>query len=166
MRFTKRLKSVLFIVFLSVLGLIMSSYFSGVVLLTQLTPLGPAIKPPSTSSSPRAVNSDAPLTPFSTLGQPGDVIEPTIVTPEGSTGVSFIHGEIQTGWIPWIIKQVSILVGGLSLIVFAYAGVNLIIHGDSEEELSKSIRIIIYGIVGIALAAFSYTIIANVLLLL
>lgn len=120
----------------------MSSYFVGSVLTAQV------------------------IAPFSTLGEPGDIVEPTIVTPSGTTGVNFLHAEVQQGWIPWIIKQASILIGGLSLIVFVYAGVSLILNGDNEEELGKSMKMIIFAIIGIALAAFSYTIIANVLLLL
>lgn len=137
-----RLKTIAFVVFLSVLGVIISSYFVGSVLTAQV------------------------IAPFSTLSEPGDIVEPTIVTPDGSTGVNFLHAEIQQGWIPWIIKQASILIGGLSLIVFVYAGISLILNGDNEEALGKSMKMLIYGIVGIALAAFSYTIIANVLLLL
>jgi hypothetical protein len=38
-----------------------------------------------------------------------------------------------------------------------------VIYGDNEEQLGKSTKMIVFGIIGIALAAFSYTIVANVL---
>lgn len=141
-----RLKTVAFIVFLSVMGIIMSSYFVGIVLTAQVIPFS-------------SIGADP------TLVAPGTVttVQPTENNP---SGISFLTGDVELDWIPWIIKQASILIGGLSLIVFVYAGVSLIIRGDNEEELGKSMKMIIFGIIGIALAAFSYTIIANVLLLL
>lgn len=135
------LKTIILIVLLLVAGVIFSSYFIGAYLTTQV------------------------LTPFSSLQdeQPeGLPTTPTIVElPEGE--FSFIDADLQLGWIPWIIKQVSILIGGLSLVVFVYAGVSLIVFGDSEEQLGKSTKMIVFGVVGIGLAAFSYSIVANLL---
>jgi hypothetical protein len=89
--------------------------------------------------------------------------EPTIINNETNADVVFVDADLQLGWIPWIIRQASILIGGLSLIVFVYAGISLIAYGDNEEQLGKSTRMIIYAVVGIVLAAFSYSIIANLL---
>lgn len=135
-----RLKTALFLIFLIVLGIILSSYFVGGVLLSQVTQ------------------------PFSNIGAVGTSNQEGITTYVfGET--TFIDSEVFQGWIPWVIKQVSILIGALSLLIFGYAGVSLIVYGDNEEQLGKSTKMIIFGIVGIALAAFSYTIIANVLVI-
>lgn len=138
-----RLKTALFLIFLIVLGIILSSYFVGGVLLSQV------------------------IDPFTTIDIGGTTDTPEVVTHSFSSqsNLSFVDAELFQGWIPWIIKQVSILIGALSLLVFGYAGVTLIVYGDNEEQLGKSTKMIIFGIVGIALAAFSYTIIANVLVL-
>lgn len=139
-----RLKTGLFLVFLMVLGIIISSYFVGSILTANV------------------------ISPFSTIQNPQQTRNPegiATVTTRGDADVSFVNADIQTQWIPWVIKQASILIGAVSLVVFIYAGITLIIRGDNEEQLGKSMKMIIYGIVGIALAGFSYTIIANVLVL-
>lgn len=138
-----RLKTALFLIFLIVLGIILSSYFVGGVLLSQV--IDPFQNVPSAG-----VENQEGVTSY-TLG--------------ANREITFVDAEVFQGWIPWIIKQVSILIGALSLLVFGYAGVTLIVYGDNEEQLGKSTKMIIFGIVGIALAAFSYTIIANVLVL-
>lgn len=138
-----RLKTGLFLVFLMVLGVIFSSYFVGSVLTSSVI---------------------VPFSKINTTGLKSGGIS-TITPNDASIGVSFVNADVQTQWIPWVIKQASILIGAISLIVFLYAGIMLIVSGDNEEQLGKSTRMIIYGIVGIALAGFSYTIIANVLVL-
>ena len=132
-----QLKKILWVVFLLVLGVVISSYFVGSLFLTRVIP-----KPFESSGSVTEIN--------------------TVYT-----GISslFADKDLVGGWVPWIIRQVSILIGALSLIIFFYAGMNLIIKGDNEEEFGKAMKMIIYAIVGIALAAFSYTIVANVLVL-
>jgi hypothetical protein len=135
------LKTVLFLSVIAVLGVIMSSYFVGGVLTSQV------IAPFGTLRNAPVVNLD----------------EPTIINNETNADVVFVDADLQLGWIPWIIRQASILIGGLSLIVFVYAGISLIAYGDNEEQLGKSTRMIIYAVVGIVLAAFSYSIIANLL---
>lgn len=149
-----RFKTVLPLIFLSVIGVIMSSYFTGSVLLGQtLQPFRSleeaTIEFEGASGDPTTVSIDPDV------GRAGTDIFP-----------DFLHGDILRDWVPWIIKQVSILIGALSLIVFVYAGVNLIINGDNEEELGKATKMIIFGVLGIGLAGFSYTIVANVLALL
>lgn len=135
------LKTVLFLSVIAVLGIIMSSYFVGGVLTSQV------------------------IAPFGTLRNApvANLDEPTIINNETNADIVFVDADLQLGWIPWIIRQVSILIGGLSLIVFVYAGISLIAYGDNEEQLGKSTRMIIYAVVGIVLAAFSYSIIANLL---
>ena len=138
-----RLKTVFIIVLAGALGLVMTSYFAGSLFLSKVV-----------------------VEPFHSLGIDGVDTAPgvtSLVVPE--TDVKFVSAEFFKGWIPWVIKQVSILIGALSLLVFGYAGVTLIVYGDNEDQLSTSTKMIVFGIVGIALAAFSYTIIDNVLLL-
>ena len=128
---------------LVVVGLVSSSYFVGEVLLTQVTP-------------------------FQTITDGGSTPRPdelNLVEFEGNNTVRFANQDLLTGWVPWIIRQVSILIGGISLVVFVYAGVRLVLFGDNEEEFGKSVKTIVFAIIGIALAAFSYAIVANVLAL-
>lgn len=139
------LKTALIVITVFVLGIVFSSYLVGGVLLTNVT--GPF------STIQRSDDSG-------TDGDPGIV---TITS--GDVTRRFATADIAEGWIPYIIKQLSILIGGISMIVFFYAGVNLIIKGDNEEEYAKSIKMIVFGVVGIALAALSYTFIANILVL-
>jgi hypothetical protein len=140
-----RLKTALLLILTMVVGVVFSSYFVGGYLLSDT------------------------LKPFSTIS-PGVFPEDNglstsnfVINEQTGEAIAFVDGELQQGWIPWIIKQVSILIGGLSLIVFIYAGITLVIYGDNEEQLGKSTKMIVFGIIGIALAAFSYTIVANVL---
>ncbi len=104
------------------------------------------------------------LGPFTTLSNGSGTAgaEPSLVPLEDSV-VSFVDADIQQGWIPWIIRQVSILIGALSLVVFLYAGISLILYGDNEEQFGKSAQMLVYAVVGIALAALSYSIVANLL---
>jgi hypothetical protein len=77
--------------------------------------------------------------------------------------VSFADKDIATGWLPWIIKNLSILMGGLFFIMFSYAGLTLFIKGDDPEEIGKSLKMITYSIVGLVVAALSYAIVGNIL---
>lgn len=121
--------------------MIISSYFVGGVLTAQV------VAPFGTLRNAPAQNLD----------------EPGLITTEVNSDILFVDADLQQGWIPWVIRQVSILIGGLSLIVFLYAGISLILYGDNEEQLGKSVRMIVFAVVGIVLAAFSYSIVANVL---
>ncbi len=141
-----RLKTLLPMMIISVIGVVFASFFTGSVL------LGNSIKPFQSVS------------PQGTRGEILDTIR--VNTNDASNHVTFVEGELFNDWIPWIIQQVSILIGGLSLIVFLYAGVTLILQGDNEEQLKTASKMILFGIIGIALAGFSYTIVANVLSLL
>jgi len=136
------LKTVLFAAFVAILAIFVSTFVLGGYFVTQAA--------------------NVP-TPFHTID---NVPDDENITDNGIVGVGdvgFVNRDLQTGWMPWIIKQISILVGAISLIVFFYAGVKLVVQGDNEEEFGKAIKTLIYGVVGIALAAFSYTIIANLL---
>ena len=138
-----RLKTVLITLVLLIIGFVVSSFFVGEVYLTQVVP-------------------------FETIqdqGIPGKGVDPNIVRFDSAVDVTFVSQDLLKGWIPWIIKQLSILIGGISLVVFIYAGIRLIINGDNEEEFGKAIKIIVFAIIGIALSALSYAIVANVLAL-
>ena len=118
--------------------MVMSSFFVGNVLMSSVvTPFGSV---PQTQT-----NSDGV-----TINRLSDVVQ-------------FADADLESQWIPWVIKQASILIGGLSLIIFIYAGIQLIIHGDQEEQFKTSVKMLVFGVIGIALAAFSYTIIDNLL---
>jgi hypothetical protein len=83
----------------------------------------------------------------------------------GGNTISVPHGNILLAWIPWLIRLLSIAIGGISVVVFSYAGINMILQGENPEEVTKSQKMIIYGIVGIVVAALSYSIVANFLAL-
>lgn len=128
------------LILIAVIGLIIGSFFVGnVILSTQVAPFSSV-----DNKTPAVGTSD---------------------TVRSIEGVSFVDRDIETGWIPWLIKQVSILIGGLSLCVFFYAGFMLIFKGDNEEQLKTSIKTLVFAVVGIGLAAFAYTIIDNLLLI-
>lgn len=137
------LKNFAFLAFLSVIGIVVATLFAGNVLMTNV------------------------LTPFSTLSEvteaPKEVT--SVDVEDAKDNVQFVDADILEGWIPWVIKQVSILIGALSLFTFFYAGTRLILFGDNEEEIGKSSKMILFGIVGIALSALSYSIVANVLVI-
>ncbi len=137
-------KNVLLIIFLSVLGILMASFLGGSILKSQI------VVPFSTIDNQKIDNQldgNAPITKSAYQG----------------TAVQFVDANLETQWIPWIIQQVSILIGALSLLVFGYAGFQLVIHGDNTEQFTASVKMIVFGVAGIALAAFSYTIVANLL---
>jgi len=137
------LKTISLTVVLLVVGVVASSFFVGEVLMTQVTPFQ-SIQ--NSGATPRADE----------LG---------LVEFRGNNSVRFANQDLLTGWVPWIIRQVSILVGAISLVVFVYAGIRLVLFGDNEEEFGKSVKTIVFAVIGIALAAFSYAIVANVLAL-
>jgi hypothetical protein len=149
-----RLKTLLPMILISVLGVVMASFFTGSML------LGQTLKPfqsLNTTTDTRGILDKETII---------DRNAPSFVSDVEGGEFNFVSGDLFEQWIPWIIQQVSILVGGLSLIVFVYAGVMLIIGGDNEEQLKTSSKMIVFGLIGIALAGFSYTIVANVLSLL
>ena len=77
--------------------------------------------------------------------------------------VQFPHGELTTDLMPFVINVMTVLIGAIAVVVFAYAGVNYIVRGDNEEEVGKSLKMILYGAIGVAIASLSYAIINNVL---
>mgnify|MGYP001582830653 CR=1 FL=1 len=139
-----RLKTALFLITLGVVGSITASFFVSNVYLSQV------------------------IEPFSSVkrgdgvGKTGE-FDTTRFEGKGGVELAFIDEDLQTGWMPWVIKQVSILIGGLSLLLFLYAGIALIIYGDNEEQLGKSMKIFAFSVVGISVAALSYTIVSNLL---
>ncbi|MDP2691060.1 MAG: hypothetical protein Q8O95_01485 [bacterium] len=138
------LKTIILFILVAVVGVVVASYSLGGLFLSQVIPY-----------------------PFETVAPPILPAEQGTLVPvtTDSPNVSFLTGRIQEDFIPWVIKQVSILIGALSLVVFFYAGVQLIIAGDNEEQMTKSLKMLVFGVIGIALAAFSYTIVANILAL-
>lgn len=158
------LKTALTVILIGIIGTIMASFFTGNVLLTQ------SIRPFQSLQQQEASN-QAENTQSDDLVRINTGVN---IEPSGETGsenqqsegqLRFTDRDLLTGWIPWIVQQASILVGALSLIVFVYAGVMLVIQGGNEEQLAKSFKMIVMGILGIALAGFSYSIVANVLAL-
>ncbi len=111
------------------------------------------------------------LLPFGQPGSkaPGGGIGEAIIPldeKEGGEKIKLPHGDIQADWLPWTIKTILGIMGIVTLVIFAYAGIKLIIEGDVEEERTKAKRMLLYCIIGLAIMIFSYAIISNVLHLL
>lgn len=106
------------------------------------------------------------------LGDPFSTIRDTSLRPPDDFGIvgvgdggviQFPDGELTTDLMPFVIRVMTVLIGAIAVVVFAYAGVNYIIRGDNEEEVGKSIKMLLYGTIGVAIASLSYAIINNVL---
>ena len=77
--------------------------------------------------------------------------------------VKFADKDLLTEWMPWVIKNLSILMGGLSFIAFSYAGILLFYKGDDPEQITNSLKIITFSIIGLTVSALSYAIVKTLL---
>ena len=58
-----------------------------------------------------------------------------------------------------IINTILGLVGSLSIVMIVYAGIQYVISAGDSGKVAKAKNIIIYAIVGLLIAVFSYTIV-------
>jgi hypothetical protein len=129
---------------------------------TTAAPVG-AGDPPTDPAPPEDAAPTVELVPFSTVTKDSSSALVDFDRQRYDEVVQFANKDLASGWLPWVIKNLSILMGGLSFISFVYAGVNLFLKGDDPEQISHSLKIITYSIIGLVIAAFSYAIVANVL---
>ena len=84
---------------------------------------------------------------------------------EGSArneGTTLATGDIGTDIIPFFINMGLAIAGTLIFISFLYAGFLLVFANDTEENIEKGKKIMIYAVVGAVIMAISYAIIYGV----
>lgn len=72
-------------------------------------------------------------------------------------------GDLKTQILPSAIKIVLGLVATMTLIVFVYAGIKLIIAQGNEEELKKFKTMLIWSVIGLILITTSYAIVRGIM---
>ncbi len=72
-------------------------------------------------------------------------------------------GNLKLEVVPTMIKMFLALSGSISMIVFVYAGVMLIISQGNEEEITKFKNILIWSIVGLIFTTTSYALVRGLL---
>jgi len=81
---------------------------------------------------------------------------------QGGDGTSLATGDIGTDFIPFFINTFLSIAGTLIFISFLYAGYLLVFSNDSEENIEKGKKIMIYSIVGAAIMAIAYAIVYGI----
>lgn len=81
----------------------------------------------------------------------------------GKVGNILPTSNVKTVLLPYAIKVLLGITGALSVVVFVYAGVMLIISQGNEEELTKFKNILIWSIVGLALVTTSYGLVRGIM---
>lgn len=74
-------------------------------------------------------------------------------------------GDFRTSIIPKAIKLTLALVGTVSVIVFVYAGVMLVIAQGNEDDLKKFKEMITWSLIGLVFIVASYAIVTGVMTL-
>lgn len=71
--------------------------------------------------------------------------------------------DLKTQILPKAIKTFLMLVGSLSLAVFVYAGVMLVVAQGKEEDITKFKNILLWSLVGLAFITASYAIVRGIM---
>jgi hypothetical protein len=79
---------------------------------------------------------------------------------EGTTSLS--TGDLGEDFIPFFINSGLSIGGTLIFISFLYAGYLLVFTNDSEENIEKGKKIMIYSIIGATVMAISYAIVFGI----
>lgn len=105
--------------------------------------------------------------PIIAFAKPEDVILPkSIIQPTDSKAQKPLPtGDFRFEIIPKAIKLTLALVGTVSVIVFVYAGVMLVISQGNEEELKKFKEMITWSLIGLVFIVASYAIVTGVMTL-
>lgn len=74
-------------------------------------------------------------------------------------------GSFRTSIIPKAIKLTLALVGTVSVIVFVYAGVMLVISQGNEDDIKKFKEMITWSLIGLVFIVASYAIVTGVMTL-
>lgn len=81
----------------------------------------------------------------------------------GSKGTELPEGNLKKSIVPQAIKFTLILTGVVSVGVFSYAGVMLVVAQGNEEEITKFKNILIWSLVGLAFITMAYTLVSGLL---
>lgn len=94
----------------------------------------------------------------------GSILPESIVNSKLSEGQkSLPTGDFRTSIIPKAIKLTLALVGTVSVIVFVYAGVMLVIAQGNEDDLKKFKEMITWSLIGLVFIVASYAIVTGVM---
>lgn len=84
---------------------------------------------------------------------------------EGSAkneGASLSTGDIAEDFIPFFVNTGLAIAGTLIFVAFLYAGYLLVFANDSEENIEKGKKIMIYSIVGAVVMAIAYAVVFGI----
>ena len=96
----------------------------------------------------------------------GEILSEGLVNSKLSEGQKSLPiGNFRTSIIPKAIKLTLALVGTVSVIVFVYAGVMLVIAQGNEEEIKKFKEMITWSLIGLVFIIASYAIVTGVMTL-
>lgn len=91
-----------------------------------------------------------------------DQILPTDIIKKGGKTLLPV-GDLKEDIVPRAIRIFLMLMGTVSLIVFVYAGIMLIIAQGNEEEIKKFKTIIVWSLIGLVFITTSYAIVRGVM---
>lgn len=77
-------------------------------------------------------------------------------------GTSLSTGDLGEDFIPFFINSGLSIAGTLIFVSFLYAGFLLVFANDSEENIEKGKKIMIYSVVGAAVMAISYAVVFGI----
>ena len=81
---------------------------------------------------------------------------------DGSVQTSLPYGDLYTDFLPFFINTLLAAAGSLIFIAFLYAGYLMVFTNDSEENIEKGKKTLIYAITGAFVAAISYAVIYGI----
>lgn len=90
-------------------------------------------------------------------------ILPEGIVKEGAGKGILPTAEFKEDVVPQSIKIVLMLAGSVSIAVFIYAGIMLLIAQGNEEELKKFKDILVWSIIGLAFITLSYALIRGIM---
>lgn len=82
---------------------------------------------------------------------------------EGEDQLRLPTFDIRTSGIRWALAALFFISTPLLFIMALYSGINMVIRPENEEVVAKSRRTLIFSALGLALMAFAYAIVQNVL---
>ena len=101
--------------------------------------------------------------PADTFLPPNEVAKPSGYIEGTDSGTSITSKDLKTEVVPSVINMALALVGTVSMGVFIYSGVMLIIAQGNEEEVTKFKTSLLWSLVGLAFITVSYGIVRGIL---
>lgn len=91
-----------------------------------------------------------------------DILPPDVVKSD-SGGKDLPSGDFKKEIVPKAIKILLTLVGSVSVCVFVYAGIMLIMAQGNEEELKKFKEILIWSAIGLVFITTAYALVRGIM---